>query len=102
MMAMLMNDADLAQTVTKCFLEDMPHQIAALTGYLKAGDVTGVERQVHSIKGASANVCSEVLRKLAIEMEKAAMSGDLVAVASRMAELEAKFDALKKAMTEEG
>ena len=100
-MARLMQDEDLAQMLVKGFLEDIPKQIAALKGYLETGDVSGVERQAHTIKGASANVGGEALMAVALKMEMAGKAGDLDAVKTRMAELEAQFGRLNQAMTNE-
>ncbi len=99
--ALLMNDADLIRTVAKSFLENIPQQIAALKGYLGAGDAINARRLAHSIKGASANVCGEALRKVAAEMEKDALYGDLAAAAGLTAELDAQFDALKLELKKE-
>ena len=95
LLARLMDDQDLARTVAETFLDDMPKQIAALRACLAAGDAEGALRLTHTIKGASAIVGGELLRAVAFEMEKAAKAKDLSAVKSRMAELEAQFDALK-------
>jgi CheY-like chemotaxis protein/HPt (histidine-containing phosphotransfer) domain-containing protein len=99
--ALFMNDADLIRTVAKSFLENIPQQIAALKGYIEARDASNARRLAHSIKGASANVCGEALRKVAAEMEKEALDGDMSAVAGRMAELDAQFDALKRELKKE-
>ncbi|NVN93186.1 MAG: response regulator [Desulfuromonadales bacterium] len=101
MMDRLMDDEDLALLVTESFQEDIPRQIAALKEYLKTGNISESERQVHSIKGASANVGGELLREVAFAMETAAKAGDLNAIRSRMAELETEFDRLKQAMANE-
>ncbi len=100
-MARLMDDENLARMVVEGFLEDIPKQIAALKGYLETGDVTGIERQAHTIKGASANVGGERLRKVAFEMEKTAKSGDLYAAGRHIPELEAQLDRLIQAMKKE-
>jgi PAS domain S-box-containing protein len=96
--ARLMDDEDLARTVVEGFLEDVPRQIEALRSYLDAGDIEGSVRQVHTIKGASANVGGELLRAAAFEMEKAAKAGDLADVISRLPDLESRFARLKEAM----
>jgi len=98
MMARMMDDEDLARTVAEGFIEDIPRQIEALRGYLDAVDARGVERQAHTIKGASANVGGECLRVVAFEMEKAGRAGDLDAVKIHMPELDAQFHVLKEAM----
>ena len=101
LMARLMDDEDLARMVVEGFLEDIPKQIAALKGYLETGDVTGIERQAHTIRGVSANVGGERLREVAFEMEKAAKAGDLSAAGRHIPELEAQFNLLNQAMTKE-
>jgi CheY-like chemotaxis protein/HPt (histidine-containing phosphotransfer) domain-containing protein len=98
MMVRLMGDEDLARMIIENFLKDIPQQIAALKGCLRAGDATGVERQIHTIKGASANVGGKRLMNVAFKMEMAEKAGDLNAVNTWMAELEAQFDALNQAM----
>ena len=95
----LMGDEALVRLITTGFLKDIPGQIEVLRGYLETGDATGVRRQAHTIKGASANVSGQALGALAADMELAAHSGDLVAIKSRMAELQTQFARLKEAMT---
>ena len=94
----LEGDDALAKIVYAAFLEDMPRQIQALKRLVADRDVAASARQAHSIKGASANVGGEALRKLAAEMEKAADAGDWRAVIDRMDELELQFSRLKCAM----
>ena len=95
----LMGDHQLAAKVAKGFLDDIPRQIQVLRASLEKGNASGCGRQAHSIKGASASVGAELLRAVAGEMEKAGRAGDLGAVRSQMAELEAEFVRLKEAMT---
>ncbi len=91
-----MGDEDLGKTIMEGFLGDIPKQIANLKQYLKNSDMPGVERQAHTIKGASANVGGEVLRALAFKMEKAGKAGDMDAVKADMQKLEKCFDRLKE------
>ncbi len=98
MLVRLLNDEDLAQEVIAIFLNDTPRQIEALQGYLAAWDAAGVERQAHTLKGASSNVGGEALRALALEIEKAGKAGDLGAAIARMHDLESEFVRLKEAM----
>ena len=95
----MMGDEELVETITEGFLKDIPQQIRAMKDFLDAGDVPGVERQAHTIKGASANVGGEALRAVASEMEISGIAGDLDAVEKRMANLEEQFERLKQAMT---
>ena len=97
-MTRLMDDVDLAKTVLNGFLEDIPKQILVLKSFMEARDGLNAERQVHSIKGASATVGGEQLCAVALEMEKAANAGDLTAAGGLMTELEAQFEKLKEAI----
>jgi PAS domain S-box-containing protein len=98
MMLRLMDDDELACIVMESFLGDIPAQLKALRGYLQTGDVPGIERLAHTIRGASANVGGERLRHVALVMEKAAKGGDLQTARANMAELEAQFNCLEEAM----
>jgi CheY-like chemotaxis protein/HPt (histidine-containing phosphotransfer) domain-containing protein len=98
MMIRLMDDENLVQVVVEGFLEDLPRQIEALRGYIETGDRSGVERQAHTIRGASANVGGERLRAVAFEMEYAAKAGNLEYIAAHLSDLDAQFDLLKETM----
>jgi PAS domain S-box-containing protein len=100
MMARLMEDEDLARTVAAGFLDDIPRQIAIMKASLETRDLAAAERLAHAIKGASANVGGEVLRAVALQMEKAAKAGDLRAAWERLPELEIEFTRLAEAMNE--
>jgi CheY-like chemotaxis protein len=97
----LMGDEELAQVVLAGFLEDIPLQIQALKDFLDRGDITGVERQAHTIKGASANIGAEALRALAFELEKSGKTGDLAGIQERMGDLEAEFGRLREVLQKE-
>ncbi|HXG35244.1 MAG TPA: response regulator [Bryobacteraceae bacterium] len=97
-LARLMHDEELARKVTQAFLDDTPRQIEALRQYLQSGDLIRLERQAHSIKGASASVGGEALRVAAWELERAAKAGDLGAAKTCLPKLEQEFDRLKQAI----
>jgi len=94
----LMGDEKLGQAVTARFLEDLPRQVGELKTYLEKGEAESVQRQVHSIKGASANIGGKALYVVAFEMEKAASAGDLETVKNRLADMEKQVDQLKRAI----
>ena len=94
----MMDDETLGRMVAADFLADMPLQIEALKTCLGANDETGALRQVHTIKGASANVGGEALRAVAFAAEKAGQAGGLGAIIAREADLESQFALLKEAM----
>ena len=98
MVERLMDDEDLVAMVAGSFLSDMPGQIAALRESIEAGKAYEIERQAHTIKGASANIGGEQVRKIAYEIEKAAKAGDLAGSARRLPELERSFVVLRGEM----
>jgi HPt (histidine-containing phosphotransfer) domain-containing protein len=98
LLARLMDDASLMHTVTQGFVQDIPHQIAALRTFLANADAKGAERQAHTIKGASANVGGERLRQTAYLIEQAARAGDLHTASSLLPNLESAFAQLRQAM----
>ncbi len=98
MMSRLMNDEELALKIIDAFLDDIPHQIELLRGYIATGDVAAAGRQAHTIKGASANVGGERLRRVAFTIEQAAKDRDLEKVRATMQELEEEFLRLRQSM----
>jgi HPt (histidine-containing phosphotransfer) domain-containing protein len=95
-------DEELAEIILARFLETVPGQIASLRSLLEAGDAEGATRQVHSLKGAAANVGGERVRRVAQAMEQAARAGDLPATAGQLAELETECDRLQAAIQAKG
>ena len=98
LLSRLMDDEDLAQEIISLFLEDIPGQLETLRDFLEAGNAKGVERQAHTIKGASASIGGESLRAVAFEIENVARTGNLIEAGGHMAELETEFNALKLEM----
>ncbi len=101
MMVRLMDDSDLVRTVVEGFLEDMPRQITALKGYLEIGDTTGAEHQAHTIKGASAIVGGKRMQEVALDIQKAAGTGDLHTARKLETELSAQFGLLRQVISKE-
>ena len=98
MLKRLMGDEDLANTILQGFVMDIPRQITTLREYLETGDASGVERQAHTIRGASANIGGDALYALCGELERAANAGRLEAVRGRLNELEKTFETLRYAI----
>jgi HPt (histidine-containing phosphotransfer) domain-containing protein len=101
MLERLLDDEDLAKMIQDSFLGDIPQQIQTLKAFLASGDVSGIELQAHSIKGASANVGAERLQSVAFEMEKAAIAQDMTAAGAFMNDLERQFDHFKEVMQDD-
>ncbi len=94
-------DEELVRRVIACFGQNIPRQIKMLRGHLEAGRAPDAECVAHSIKGASANIGSEQMRRVAFELEKAAQAGDLSVAGALLAELEAQFDRLQESLRKE-
>jgi HPt (histidine-containing phosphotransfer) domain-containing protein len=87
LLARMMDDEVLTDRILARFLESTPEQIKSLRQSLDSGN-------------AAANVGGKRLRHVAFEFEKAALAGDLNAAASRLDELQLKFEALEDEMRE--
>jgi len=96
MLKRLMGNEDLAMTIITIFIDDMPKLIMQLEQFIDNGNVQGVERQAHTINGATANVGGEALREIAITIEKAGKAGNMDAARSQIQELKRRFDCLEK------
>jgi PAS domain S-box-containing protein len=101
MLSRLMDDEELAGVIMESFLEDLPLQIEALREALESGDIAAAARQVHTIKGAAANVGGEQLRAEALAMEETIRQNEAAAIRERLPRIEAAFSRLKTAMTVE-
>jgi PAS domain S-box-containing protein len=95
---LMMGDQEMAESIMKTFLEEIPRQITKLKASLQSGDTVGAENYAHSIKGAAANLGGEPLSRAAFEMEKAGKAGDTETLAHWMPELETRFERMKTAM----
>ncbi len=94
----MLGDDGLVKTIVEGFLDDAPRLLRSLRTFLDAGDTVGVAHQLHTIKGAAANISGEELRDQARQLEALAREGDLAAVAARLAALEKCFRRLTREM----
>ncbi|MEI7910318.1 MAG: PAS domain S-box protein [Verrucomicrobiota bacterium] len=98
-MERMLDDEELASQIIRCFLTELPQQIAALKLALRSADSAAAANLAHSIKGASANVGGEALHAVASSIEDAARNDDLPAVLALTDELEAQFARLREIMS---
>ena len=78
--------------------ESVHDPLHARTIVLDDGDISGVERLAHAIKGASANVGGDVLRDAAVLLEKISKVGDLDTARTSFTDLEREYIRTKDAM----
>lgn len=94
---LLMGDVDLADTLIRMFVANMPGDIEALRQAIAGGDAALVRSAAHFIKGAAVNLCATGINAVALAIEQAAMNGDLKQATRLMTRLEANWlDFLKR------
>ena len=89
-------DVELEKKVLASFLAYMPKQIVTLRDAVEAGDIVTSARQVHSIKGATANVGAEAMQAVAMAMENTGRAGNLAGIKERLGNLTFEFDRFNK------
>lgn len=94
----VLDDRDLARTVVRAFLGDIPDQLDALGDLVEAGDAVGGGARAHAIKGAAATVGGEAVCALALEMERAGRAGELEPLQVGLPALREAFKDLERAI----
>jgi len=89
---------DLSGEILDIFTRDFPVRLDKLERALDRNEADEIQRQIHTIKGASANVGAERIRDVATEMEGACAQGDLRACRRKLRELKEEFDRLKSVL----
>ena len=84
-------DEQLYDEVLELFLEDVPIQISKLDTAVVSLDRAVIERQVHSIKSAAANVGAEALRAICFDAEPVAQSAAQEALLDLVKQIHVEF-----------
>jgi histidine phosphotransfer protein HptB len=91
-------DDSFVKEIVGIYLADTPLRLADLHAKFAEGDLVGFARAAHTIKGSSANVGANRVRRLAEHLETAAKVGlhagltpDIAALAASFAATEAEF-----------
>jgi PAS domain S-box-containing protein len=92
------DDEELAKTIIKCFLSDMPVQLETLKSAIDSSDCRMAGMQSHKIKGAAANVGGTVMREIAFRMEKAAKADEMEVLRKSWPELDKAFNSLQQVL----
>jgi HPt (histidine-containing phosphotransfer) domain-containing protein len=71
-------DVDLLKEVIVIFLEDTPRLLANLYSGIRSGDKKTVERAVHTLKGATANISAKRLQQLSHHVQLMLKTNDVV------------------------
>lgn len=98
MLARLMGDERVAQTLIEGFLTDLPQQMQVLETSLSQGNILAIMRQAHSIKGAAAIIGGERLQAAALAMEQSAPKGHVPTLQAQIEALRLEFAILQQKM----
>jgi CheY-like chemotaxis protein/HPt (histidine-containing phosphotransfer) domain-containing protein len=101
LLSRLMDDRVLAGAILEKFVQDVPGQLQELKRSIEAADESAA-RRAHSIKGASANIGAESLKKAAARMELLLKEKCIGEARALFPELEKEFDKLISALKNKG
>ncbi|RZB30641.1 MAG: hypothetical protein SRB1_02921 [Desulfobacteraceae bacterium Eth-SRB1] len=91
---------ELFYEIADMFLENLPENIADIKEKIAAGDMQGLEKAAHSLKGSVGNFGAELAYKAAYRMEKVGSDGKHAEAGEAMQELEKIFNELESGMKE--
>ena len=94
-------NADFLRDLISLFLSSQPKDIGSLRQAIDAGDLSRSKRIAHRIAGAFASLAMDIMAHSALEIERQAAAGDLVACNTSMTELEARFEIVKSQLASE-
>lgn len=89
---------DVLGDLVRLFLKDAPERLEVLERGLREGDVGGVERAAHALKGASGSIGAPGLARLCAEMTEDARRGTLAGGAERLAAIRAEWERVRAAL----
>lgn len=70
-LARLQGDADFVAELYRTFMADFDDRLRQITAFSEENDFENLAKRAHSLKGVSATVDAEELRKHALELEEA-------------------------------
>ncbi|MCK4619164.1 MAG: response regulator [Desulfobacterales bacterium] len=94
-------DKNICQEIIGIFLQDVPRQIESLENTISKNNPALVDRQAHTLKGASGNVGAVSLQDAAMQLELAGKNNDLSRATEILNTIKKEFEKVKKAMTKE-
>ncbi|HPA45667.1 MAG TPA: Hpt domain-containing protein [bacterium] len=93
---------DLLTKMIALFIQNVEKRLREASEGKAAGDSEAVGRAAHSIKSSSGNVGAVRLQRIAQEIERLAMEGNIRRATDRIAELEGAFSEVKAHLTGKG
>ncbi len=90
----VLDDPELLSEVLNQFRGSFPTQLTELTACIEAGDLNGVRRHAHRLKGATANVSALALNTIVQQLEAHAKANDREAILALLPDLQTTATAL--------
>jgi two-component system sensor histidine kinase/response regulator len=87
----MMDDRELAATLLRMFLANMPGDIRKLQAAIADGNAVQVRAAAHFIKGAAANMCALAINAIAYEIEQAGRQEHVERAIELLPKLEAQW-----------
>ena len=88
-------EMDFEREITELFLKDTRKHLSGLKKAIDEENVSALEREAHTIKGAGLNIGANKLGELALALEKKGRSGSFEDTQNMLGELEAEFQRVK-------
>lgn len=98
----MMGDRELATEIVSEFVVDLTSQITGLKTSIEDGDERSIARQIHTIKGASANVGATGLERLARGAESIGVARQKDQADEFIMNLVKQFELFKEIVRENG
>lgn len=96
---MIDGDGNLFRQILQIFVEDIPKRIDELNQCVKEGDLEKIRRIAHTMKGSSASIAAGRMKKVALELEQIAKSGNLDGFSEKAQEFIFEAELLKETIT---
>lgn len=81
-------DEEFIKSILEDALTEIPKEVEALKNLCAGDDPEAIRHLAHTIKGMAANLCTEELRDLALQIETAAKNNDPLSARSLLSKLE--------------
>jgi two-component system, sensor histidine kinase and response regulator len=89
-------EEELAIGICQMFIQEMPIYIKALQQSWQKGDLTGVKKEAHKIKGSASQVGGKAFYNLVVDIEKKAKDLQIDSLGKLIEDLEIYFSQLQK------
>ena len=100
LMERLDGDEELLQDILEIYVEDAPRLIKKIKNAYSEHDIELVDREGHTLKGASANISAPAVRDTAHQIEMAGKSGNLDGVDALIRQVEKEFEEFRNILAD--